>query len=158
MSCTRHNVLLPYECCFPAEPTMSAADVVLRKCFLGHAEQREIYKQVLLIEPGFYVPVLRTGAKMSLRMNCLGYHWSAVTYKYMKIRDVDEREVAPVPDFLQTAAQRAVRETAYWHGPSAVPDYDICIVNLYDDHSGKLGVHADNSETKESLTLGYPVV
>jgi alkylated DNA repair protein (DNA oxidative demethylase) len=91
-------------------------------------------------------------------MNCLGHHWSAVTYKYTNVRDVDGREVAPVPAYLQALAQRAVRATGYWHGPGLVPDYDICIVNLYDETVGKLGVHADNSESKESLDAAYPVV
>jgi alkylated DNA repair protein (DNA oxidative demethylase) len=139
-------------------PTPATADVVFKKGFLSLTEQREIYERVLRIDPGFYVPVLRTGAKMNLRMNCLGYHWSAITYKYTKVRDVDGREVAPVPEFLQAVARRAVRATGYWHGPGVVPDYDICIVNLYDEAVGKLGVHADNSESKESLTAGYPVV
>jgi alkylated DNA repair protein (DNA oxidative demethylase) len=134
------------------------ADVLFKKGFLSLAEQREVYQRVLRIDPGFYVPVLRTGAKMNLRMNCLGHHWSAITYNYTKVRDIDGREVAPVPDFLQALAQRAVRETDYWHGPGVVPDYDICIVNLYDETVGKLGVHADNSESKESLAAGYPVV
>jgi alkylated DNA repair protein (DNA oxidative demethylase) len=134
------------------------ADVVVKKGFLSLAEQRQVYRRVLRIDPGFYVPVLRTGAKMNLRMNCLGHHWSAVTYQYTKVRDVDGREVAPVPDFLQALARRAVRETDYWHGPGVVPDHDICIVNLYDEAAGKLGVHADNSESTESLAAGYPVV
>jgi alkylated DNA repair protein (DNA oxidative demethylase) len=133
-------------------------DVVFKKGFLTLAEQREVYEQVLRIDPGFYVPVLRTGAKMNLRMNCLGYHWSAITYKYTKIRDVDGCEVAPVPAFLQSLARRAVSEAKYWRGPGEVPPYDICIANLYDETTGKLGVHADNSESKESLAMGYPVV
>jgi DNA oxidative demethylase len=137
---------------------MTAADVAFRKRFLSPAEEREIYNQVLSIEPGFYVPVLRSGAKMNLRMNCLGYHWSSVTYRYTKVRDVDSQQVAPIPPFLQAIARRALSETDYWHGPGEVPDYDICIANLYDEAAGKLGVHADNSETKESLALGYPVV
>jgi alkylated DNA repair protein (DNA oxidative demethylase) len=91
-------------------------------------------------------------------MNCLGHHWSAVTYKYTRIRDVDGQETAQLPDFLTDLARRAVEETAYWHGPGSVPAYDICIVNLYDEHEGKLGVHADNSESMESLAAGYPVV
>jgi alkylated DNA repair protein (DNA oxidative demethylase) len=136
----------------------AAADVVFKKGFLSLAEQREVYEKVLHIDPGFYVPVLRTGAKMNLRMNCLGNHWSAVTYRYTKVRDVDGREVAPVPAFLQALARRAVRATGYWRGPGVVPDYDICIVNLYDEAVGKLGVHADNSESTESLAAGYPVV
>ena len=48
--------------------TPAVKDVVFKKSFLRLAEQREIYERVLRIEPGFYVPVLRTGAKMSLRM------------------------------------------------------------------------------------------
>ena len=134
------------------------ADVVFKKSFLTVAEQKEVYERVLDIEPGFYVPQLRNGKRMNLRMNCLGHHWSAVTYKYSRIRDVDGQEAAPLPDFLTDLAQRAVRETGYWHGPGEVPAYDICIVNLYEEGEGKLGVHADNSETQQSLAAGYPVV
>jgi alkylated DNA repair protein (DNA oxidative demethylase) len=134
------------------------SDIVFQKRFLTLAEQREVYRRVLRIDPGFYVPVLRNGAKMNLRMNCLGYHWSAVTYKYTKVRDIDGRAVAPVPAFLQALAQRALRATNYWRGRGDVPAYDICIVNWYDEAAGKLGVHADNSESKESLAAGYPVV
>ncbi len=137
---------------------MSAADVVFLKGFLNPAEQREISRRVLSIEPGFYVPVLRTGAKMHLRMNCLGFHWSSVTYKYSRVRDVDGQTVAPIPPLLQAVARRALTETDYWQGPGGVPDYDICIANLYDETAGKLGIHADNSETRESLARGYPVV
>jgi DNA oxidative demethylase len=137
---------------------MSPADVVFKKGFLSLAEQRAVYERLLQIDPGFYVPVLRTGAKMNLRMNCLGHHWSALTYQYTKMRDLDGREVAPIPDFLQALVRRALVETDYWHGRGGVPDYDICIVNLYDETVGKLGVHADNSESKDSLTRGYPVV
>jgi alkylated DNA repair protein (DNA oxidative demethylase) len=136
----------------------TAHDLVFRKAFLAAGEQKEVYEKVLAIEPGFYVPVLRNGNRMSLRMNCLGYHWSARTYKYNRVRDVDNREAAPVPDFLQALAQRALRETDYWHGTDPVPPYDICIVNLYDEAGGKLGVHADNSESPASLARGYPVV
>jgi alkylated DNA repair protein (DNA oxidative demethylase) len=132
--------------------------VVFRKSFLSPAEQREVCEKVLSIEPGFYVPVLRNGNRMNLRMNCLGYHWSSRTYKYTKVRDVDGKEVAPIPDFLQGLVRRALRETDYWHGPGEVPPYDVCIVNFYDESGGKLGVHADNSETPESLARGYPVV
>jgi alkylated DNA repair protein (DNA oxidative demethylase) len=133
-------------------------DLIFKKGFLSPAEQKAVYEQVLRIEPGFYVPVLRNGSKMNLHMNCLGHHWSARTYRYSKIRDIDDRAVAPVPDFLQALVRRALVETDYWHGPGEVPPYDICIVNLYDEKSGKLGVHTDNSESKESLEKGYPVV
>jgi alkylated DNA repair protein (DNA oxidative demethylase) len=133
-------------------------DLVVKKSFLTFPEQRELYEQVLHIEPGFYVPVLRNGHRMNLRMNCLGHHWSSVTYKYSRLRDVDRRPAAPVPDFLQEVARRALVQTNYWHGPGAVPPYDICIMNLYEERGGKLGIHADNSESPASLARGYPVV
>ncbi len=128
------------------------------KGFLSPAEQRDIVARVLRIEPGFYVPVLRNGAKMNLRMNCLGHHWSARTYKYTKVRDVDDQEAAPIPDYLQAAARRVLVATDYWHGPGPLRPFDICIVNLYAEDGGKLGVHADNSESPEALASGYPVV
>ncbi len=136
----------------------TSADVVFKKDFLTLAEQKEVYDKVLQLEPGFYVPVLRNGNRMNLQMNCLGWHWNSRTYKYTRVRDVDDREAAPIPDFLQSLAQRALRETDYWHGPGTVPLYDICIVNLYEERGGKLGVHTDNSETRASLEAGYPVV
>jgi alkylated DNA repair protein (DNA oxidative demethylase) len=133
-------------------------DLVLVKSFLSVAEQREIYQQVFRIEPGFYVPKLWSGAKMNLRMNCLGHHWSAVTYKYTTTRDVDGRDAAPVPANLQRIAVRAARESGFWPATQPLPRYDICIVNWYDEQEGKLGIHADNSESPASLEAGYPVV
>jgi alkylated DNA repair protein (DNA oxidative demethylase) len=136
----------------------TVADVVFKNAFLSTGEQREVYENVRQIEPGFYVPALRNGSRMNLRMNCLGYHWSAVTYKYTKVRDVDDREVAPLPEFLQALARRALNETRYWQGPGEVPPYDVCIVNWYDEDGGKLGIHADNSESRASLERGYPII
>jgi alkylated DNA repair protein (DNA oxidative demethylase) len=133
-------------------------DLVIRKGFLSLAEQKDVLAQVARIEPGFYRPRLRTGAQMNLLMNCLGWHWSAVSYRYTRLRDVDNQPAAPIPNFLQLLTRRALDETNYWRGPEPVPPYDICIVNWYDEASGKLGVHADNSETEQSLTAGYPVV
>ncbi len=133
-------------------------DVLFVKSFLSLAEQQEVYEQAFRLEPGFYTPKLRSGAQMNLFMNCLGYHWSSITYKYTKIRDVDGRRVAPVPDSFQALARRAARETGYWPEDAPLPPYDICIVNWYDAQDGKLGVHADNSESAASLAAGYPVV
>jgi alkylated DNA repair protein (DNA oxidative demethylase) len=133
-------------------------DVRFVKSYLTIAEQQEVYDRVFRIEPGFYVPKLWSGASMKLLMNCLGYHWSAVTYKYTKTRDVDGREAAPLPDDLQRLARRAALDTGFWPGDEPLPAYDICIVNWYDEAEGKLGVHADNSESAASLAAGYPVV
>ena len=133
-------------------------DVLFVKSFLTSTEQQQIYEQACSIDPGFYAPKLWSGAKMKLLMNCLGYHWSSVTYKYTKTRDVDGRTAAPIPESFQFLAQRAARETGYWPDAEPLPPYDICIVNWYDENEGKLGLHADNSESAASLAAGYPVV
>ena len=52
----------------------------------------------------------------------------------------------------------AVLQSGCWPAEVPLPKYDICIVNWYDEMDGKLGVHADNSETPASLAAGYPVV
>jgi alkylated DNA repair protein (DNA oxidative demethylase) len=140
----------------PAQAS-SAPDVVFQKGFLSLAEQKRVYQLARTIEPGFYVPVLRNGNTMNLRMNCLGYHWSAVTYQYSTVRDIDGKEAAAVPAFFNQLALRALRESHYWPEEALRP-YDICIVNWYDEVGSKLGLHRDNSETAASLASGYPVV
>ena len=133
-------------------------DVVVVKSFLSVAEQRRICDLAFRRDPGFYVPTLRSGAKMNVLMNCLGYHWSAVSYQYTTTRDVDGREAALVPASWKKLARRAAHATGYWAAEEPLPPYDICIVNWYDEMQGKLGAHADNSESAESLAAGYPVV
>ena len=133
-------------------------DVVVRKAFLSPAEQRHVVDRVMGITPGFYVPKTRWGKAMNLRMNCLGWHWSAKTYKYHAERvDVDGLPCAPIPEDLQSLAQRALVETGYLN-PDEVRPFDTCIANLYAEEGGKLGDHVDNSEGAEALATGYPVV
>lgn len=131
-------------------------DFILKKGFLSLEEQKKLISEVITIDPGLYSPVLRNGNKMSIKMNCLGYHWSSITYKYDKIRDVDGKEAAAIPDYLQALAQKALIDTGYWPKEDLKP-FDICIVNFYNE-SSKLGIHRDDSETQETLESGYPIV
>ena len=133
-------------------------DVVIRKSFLNPQEQARVVELVRAVEPGFYVPKTRWGKAMSLRMNCLGGHWSARDYKYHPTRkDVDGLPCAPIPEALQSLARRALVKTAYLP-PEQVRPYETCIVNWYDEANGKLGNHSDNSESPASIASGYPVV
>jgi DNA oxidative demethylase len=133
-------------------------DLVIHKGFVPMDQQRRVVEVVRSIDPGFYVPKTRWGKAMSLRMNCLGHHWSARDYRYHPTRvDVDDRPCAPIPDELHALSRRAVLETAYLP-PAQIRDFDICIVNWYSESGGKLGDHVDNSETPEALRSGYPVV
>ena len=134
------------------------SDVVVRKAFLAPAEQRRVVATVLAIQPGFYTPRTRWGRPLSLRMNCLGRHWSARDYKYHPTRtDADGLPCPPIPDDLQVLARRAVLDTGYLPEAEYRP-FDVCIVNLYPEATGKLGDHVDNSESAAALASGYPVV
>lgn len=133
-------------------------DVVVRPEFLTPAEQRQVVDLVTAVEPGFYVPKTRFGVPLNLRMNCLGLHWSARDYRYHSVRkDVDGLPPAPIPAELQAMAMRAVVDTGYLPEADVRP-FDVCVVNFYPEATGKLGDHVDNSESKDALASGYPVV
>jgi alkylated DNA repair protein (DNA oxidative demethylase) len=132
------------------------ADLCVVPGFLTTAEQRRVARVVREIDPGFYVPTLWNGGRMRLRMNCLGRHWSARTYRYDRVRDIDGREAAPIPPTLRRLARRALTATGYWDG--RLRDFDVCVVNWYDEADGRLGLHRDDSESAEALASGYPVV
>jgi alkylated DNA repair protein (DNA oxidative demethylase) len=101
--------------------------------------------------PG-YVPIVRGGGKMHVRMLCLGRHWNGRTYRYESTRaDHDGLEVPPLPEDLRALA----REIASRAGMSLDPD--LCILNFY-DREGRMGLHQDKDESEPSLGAGLPVV
>jgi len=65
-------------------------------------EQRALVEQcrTLMDGPGGgYVPTVRGGGKMHVRMLCLGRHWNALTYQYEPTRaDYDDAPVTPLPE------------------------------------------------------------
>jgi hypothetical protein len=57
----------------------------LLRAYLSAKTQRELARRCVEIgaQPaGFYKPLVRGGAYMSIKMVCLGRHWNAKTYKY----------------------------------------------------------------------------
>jgi alkylated DNA repair protein (DNA oxidative demethylase) len=103
-------------------------------------------------EPPGYVPVVRGGGTMHVRMLCLGRHWNALTYRYEPTRtDFDGRPVPPLPeDFRALASAIAV-------SVGMTLSADICILNYYDG-DGRMGVHQDKDEGRSSIDAGVPVV
>jgi DNA oxidative demethylase len=99
-----------------------------------------------------YVPVVRGGGKMHVRMLCLGRHWNGKTYTYEPTRsDFDNLPAPQLPtDFIDIA-----RELARLAGMSLAPD--LCILNYY-DAEGRMGLHQDKDESVRSLEAGLPVV
>lgn len=123
--------------------------------FLSVHEQRWLAAEALAVingPTGGFVPVVRGGGRMHVRMTCLGHHWNALTYRYGSARDdFDGRPVASVPSSWQVIACRAASEAGFTFTP------DICIVNLYGE-DGRMGLHRDAGESQESLARGAPVV
>lgn len=101
--------------------------------------------------PG-YVPVVRGGGVMHVRMLCLGRHWNGKTYRYEATRS--DFDGAPAPA-LPAGLQRLAGELAA--SVSMPLDADVCILNYY-DVDGRMGVHQDKDESPESLAAGTPVV
>ena len=99
-----------------------------------------------------YVPTVRGGGKMHVRMLCLGRHWNALTYRYESTRaDYDDAPVAPVPEAWVQLASSAAAEAGFTFAP------DLCIMNWY-DADGRMGLHQDKDEGRESIDAGLPVV
>jgi DNA oxidative demethylase len=101
---------------------------------------------------GGYVPTVRGGGRMRVRMLCLGRHWNPLTYSYMATRaDHDEAPVPPVPDDWAALASSAAAAAGF----TVVPD--ICLINHY-DRDGRMGLHQDKDESPASIAAGAPVV
>lgn len=101
---------------------------------------------------GGYVPVVRGGGRMRVRMTCLGRHWNPLTYTYEAIRgDHDCQPVAPVPEEWVDLAGRLAAAAGFVARP------DICLINWYGPE-GRMGLHQDKDEGADSLAAGVPVV
>lgn len=116
---------------------------------------------------GFYQPGYRDGAKLSLRMMCLGKHWDPETSKYNDQRPFDGAKPPVVPDEFCNLVKNALCQTrSYLEKQLKYKDIDtvlplmspdICIVNFY-TATGHLGLHQDKDESRQSLDKGLPVV
>src|SRR5690349_17720241 len=122
---------------------------------LGIDEQRVLVadcRALLDGSPPAYVPIVRGGGKMHVRMLCLGRHWNGVTYRYEPTRvDFDGLPVPLLPHEFHELA----REIAASVGMKV--DADLCILNYY-DHDGRMGLHQDKDESESSIAAGRPVV
>jgi DNA oxidative demethylase len=99
-----------------------------------------------------YVPVVRGGGKMHVRMLCLGRHWNGKLYKYEATRsDFDGLPVPPLPASFKSIADRIAGSVGM------ALDTDLCILNYY-DAEGRMGLHQDKDESPASLEAGIPVV
>ena len=101
---------------------------------------------------GGYVPTVRGGGKMRVRMVCLGRHWNPLTYRYEATRsDHDAAPVGPVPSEWVALASSLATQSGFAASP------DICLINWYGGE-GRMGLHQDKDESRASIDAGVPVV
>lgn len=99
---------------------------------------------------GFYRPGYRDGAKLHLRMMCLGMNWDPQSRSYDSKRSIDGAEPPKIPEYFIEMVDRAIQSShdflnAQSHGVNAASEVpkispDLCIVNFY-DNNGRLGLH-----------------
>jgi DNA oxidative demethylase len=132
-----------------------APGAVWLKSWLSVDEQALLASQCRAIldgPAGGYVPTVRGGGKMRVRMACLGRHWNPLTYRYSATRDdFDGAAVPPVPTDWVALASALATDAGFRFTP------DICLINYYGD-DGRMGLHQDKDESAESLAAGAPVV
>ena len=118
------------------------------KRWLSIDEQRTLVDQCRAFmdgPAGGYVPTVRGGGKMRVRMTCLGRHWNAKTYTYEDVRgDHDGQPVAPLPEEWVALASRLAADAGFVARP------DICLINWYGPE-GRMGLHQDKDEGADSI-------
>lgn len=123
--------------------------------YLPLEDQRALVDECRALADGpvpAYVPTVRGGGKMHVRMLCLGRHWNGKTYAYGPTRaDYDDLPAPPLPESFRAIARAIARATGMPFDP------DLCIMNLY-DAEGRMGLHQDKDEGERSLAAGLPVV
>lgn len=110
---------------------------------------------------GFYHPGYRDGAKLHLKMMCLGRNWDPETSEYGDHRSFDGAKPPGVPLEFNYLVEKAIKESHTLIGkitkaanvedilPSMTPD--LCIVNFYSSN-GHLGLHKVCNETSYSVS------
>ncbi|HEY7285398.1 MAG TPA: alpha-ketoglutarate-dependent dioxygenase AlkB [Vicinamibacterales bacterium] len=123
--------------------------------FLSVDRQRDLIAECRALMDGpvpAYVPTVRGGGQMHVRMLCLGRHWNGQKYQYEPTRaDFDDQPAPPLPASFRALAAEIAGAAA------AALDPDICILNFY-DADGRMGLHQDKDESQASLEAGHPVV
>jgi DNA oxidative demethylase len=146
---------LPFEAPTSPEAATIAPGAAWLRSWLSLDEQRDLVRRCRAYMDGpvgGYVPVVRGGGSMRVRMTCLGRHWNARTYTYEATRgDHDGQPVEAVPDDWVALATRLA------DAAGCAMRADICLINWY-DADGRMGLHQDKDESPASIAAGVPVV
>ncbi|XP_057976227.1 uncharacterized protein LOC131163625 [Malania oleifera] len=146
------------------------AGMVLLKSYFSCSDQVKIVKKCRdlgLGSGGFYQPGYRDGAKLQLKMMCLGKNWDPEKGEYLSERPIDGTKPPGIPtefyqlveDAIEDSHKLIKKEGKGRNAEDILPwmTPDICIVNFY-ARSGRLGLHQDKDESSDSLRKRLPVV
>jgi len=146
---------LPFDTTAPRVAATVAPGAVWLRGWLTLDEQRKLVEECHAFLDGpvaGYVPTVRGGGRMRVRMTCLGRHWNAMTYTYEAHRgDHDGQPVQAVPAHWVALASRLAEDAGF------AMRADICLINGY-DADGRMGLHQDKDESRASIDAGVPVV
>jgi DNA alkylation damage repair protein AlkB len=138
----------------PATEQVAPGATWLRSWLSLDEQSRVVAKCAALMDGpgGGYVPTVRGGGRMRVRMMCLGRHWNPLTYTYQSTRDDhDGSAVGPIPAEWIDMASAVASAAGFTFRP------DICLINFYGP-DGRMGLHQDKDEGASSLDAGLPVV
>jgi alkylated DNA repair protein (DNA oxidative demethylase) len=139
----------------PREPSLHRVGdgAIWLKRWLSIPDQAALVERCRrLMDQDGYVPTVRGGGRMHVRMLCLGRHWNPLTYQYEATRsDYDGLPVLPVPHEWRERAARIAADAGFTFAP------DVCLINFY-DAAGRMGLHQDKDESPASIAEGAPVV
>ena len=129
------------------------AGMVLLKSYISISDQVKIVKKCrdLGLGPGgFYQPGYRDGAKLRLKMMCLGKNWDPETGNYGDHRPVDEAKPPTIPAEFYELVKKSIEDSHSLirknskssNVESILPcmSPNICLVNYYSEN-GRLGLH-----------------
>src|SRR5262245_31147767 len=98
--------------------------------FLSLEEQRTLADDCRALVDGAvpaYVPIVRGGGRMHVRMLCLGRHWNGQRYAYEPTRsDFDGLPAPALPEHFRALARASAAAVEMSLDP------DLCILNYYD--------------------------
>jgi alkylated DNA repair protein (DNA oxidative demethylase) len=142
-----------------AEIAPGAVHLPGRLDLAGRRQLVEAYAQWTAGPVPAHAAVLPGGHPMSVRMVCLGWHWSP--YRYTRTADdVNGARVLDFPDWLGDLGRRVLAD-AYDEDAAAAYRPDTALVNWYHP-SARMGMHQDKDEVTDapvvSLSIGASCV
>ncbi|KAJ8598326.1 hypothetical protein CTAYLR_007561 [Chrysophaeum taylorii] len=127
--------------------------MVLLRGLLSLAQQRAVV-DIVEAAASWDVPTYADGARLHCRMSCFGFRWDPDANRYVEPRDPVP---APLVDLATWASRAAATVDPAVLGKSKRFHPELLLANWYAPQ-GRMGMHRDDAEPRETLDAGSPVV